>query len=276
MKILLPVSADPFFKDALALAVDVATARNAEILAVCVIDQSEIRRIAGGGGLGAIHMAQHAAEEFEQRKMAEAAEALLFITQFCANAGVVAHGDIRGGELIEEFLASAGGCDLVVGSIGSQFKPGTEDKPGKLVLKMMRDGGIPVLLACTPYRPVRVVLIGCGGGLRSERAVAAMIKLSLWKSGCRRILLAVDDLPENGEKRLAAPRNLLADAGYDLWETLVVKGRKQEVFSDVCETEKADVVVLGGWGERRWDDLMGLSVTGRLLSEGRRNLFLYM
>ena len=46
--------------------------------------------------------------------------------------------------------------------------------------------------------------------------------------------------------------------------------------SSFCEAEGADVAVLGGWGERRWDDLLGRSITGRLLEEGRRHLFLYM
>ena len=56
----------------------------------------------------------------------------------------------------------------------------------------------------------------------------------------------------------------------------MIPGRRLEAFSAFCEKENADLVVLGGWGEHRWDDLMGLLLTGRLLEEGRRNLFLYM
>jgi nucleotide-binding universal stress UspA family protein len=276
MNILLPVSADPSFENARSLAIDVAKEHGAEIHAVYVIDRSEIRRIGGGGGLSGINMAQHAAEEFERRKLAEGTEVLLSIIQACAKAGVQAHGDIREGEPPEEFLASVGGCDLVVGAIDSHFDPAMEDRPGKTVLRMMKEGDVPVLLACTPYRPVRTVVIGCGGKNRTERAVGAMTKLSLWKSGVRGILLSVDDNPDHGASRQVAPRNLLADAGYVPWEARVIKGSRLESFSGFCEKEKSDLVVLGGWGEHRWDDLMGLSITGRLLSEGRRNLFLYM
>lgn len=276
MTILLPVSADPSYKDALSLAVEVAKAHGADIRVVSVIDQAEIRRIEGGGGLSAIHMAQHAAEEFEKRKLEEATESILAAIQVCANAGVQAHGDIREGDPPEELLASAGGCDLLVSSIASHFDPGLEDKPGQLVLSMMQDGGIPVLLACSPYRPIRTVVVGCGGKPRTERAVGAMTKLSLWKSGIRGILLAVDDSPEAGEARLSAPRNILADEGYPSWEAQVVPGHRQEAFSTYCRKENADLAVLGGWGEHRWDDFAGLSITRHLLGEARVNLFLYM
>ncbi|MCL1926196.1 MAG: universal stress protein [Syntrophorhabdaceae bacterium] len=276
MNILLPVSNDPSFKDALALAIDVAKVYGATIRVLYVIDQSEIRRIEGGVGLGSIHMAQHAAEETERRKMAEATEILSSVSQACANAGVQSQGDIREGKPAEEFIASSGGHDLVVGAINSHFNPDMKDKPGKMILKIMRDGGIPILLACTPYRPIQTVVIGCGGRFRTERVVGAMTKLSLWKSGCRGILLTVADSPEDGEERIAMPQNLLANAGYGSWEPRVINGRKQEAFSDYCEKENVDLAVLGGWGEHRWTDLLGFSITGCLLNEGRRNLFLYM
>ncbi len=276
MNILLPVSRGPSFQDALTLAVEVAKSHGAEIRVFYVIDRKEIERIGEGGGLAAIHLAQHAAEEIEKRMMEEATTAILEATNACARAGVTAHGEIREGEPLKELLAVAGGCDLAVAAIASHFDPDLEDKPGRLVLSLMREGGIPVLLACTPCRPVRTVVVGCGGGIRTERAVGAMARLSLWKAGCRGILLAVEDTPEEGESLLSAPRNALADAGYPPWEERVIPGPRQESFAAFCEKENADAVVLGGWGEHRWDDLLGISITGHLVEEGRRNLFLYM
>jgi len=276
MIILLPVSSGPSFKDAVSLAIEVAKEHEGEIRVVFVIDEREIRRIESGGGVGAIHMAQHAAEEYGRRQMEEATGILLETIQTCGQAGVHAHGEIREGEPEKELLAAAGGCDLVVAAIASHFDPQLEDKPGQVVLSMMKDGGVPVLLACSPYRPVRTVVVGCGGKIKTERVVGAMTKMSLWKSGRRLILLAVDDSPEGGRLRFIASRNLLSEAGYPPWEEQVVPGRRLEAFSAFCEKENADLVVLGGWGEHRWDDLMGLSVTGRLVEEGRRNLFLYM
>jgi nucleotide-binding universal stress UspA family protein len=140
----------------------------------------------------------------------------------------------------------------------------------------MREGGIPVLLSGAPYRPVRTIVAGCGGGLRTERAVGAMARLSLWKEAPRGILLAVNDAPEGGQERIAAPRQILADAGYPPWEEKVLPGPRATTFLSFCDSVDADVVILGGWGEHRWDDLLGLSVTGRLLEDGRRHLFLYM
>ncbi len=276
MNILLPVSEGPSFKDAVSLAVETAKAHGGEIRVVYVIDRREIRRIEGGGGLSAIHLARHAAEEYEKKKMEEAAGILLETIRTCASSGVRAHGDIREGVPAEELLAVSGWCDLAVGAIASHFDPEMEDRPGELVLSMMRDGGVPVLLACSPYRPVRTVVVGCGGKTKTERVVGAMAKLSLWKEGYRGILLAVDDSLEEGRLRIARPRAILADAGYPPWEERVISGNRLEAFSSFCEKEGVDLAVLGGWGEHRWNDLLGLSITGRLLSEGRRNLFLYM
>jgi nucleotide-binding universal stress UspA family protein len=86
----------------------------------------------------------------------------------------------------------------------------------------------------------------------------------------------VDDAPEGGQKRIAAPRRILADAGYPAWEEKVLPGPRVKTFLSFCDSVAADVVVLGGWGEHRWDDLLGLSVTGRLVDDGRRHLFLHM
>jgi len=276
MNLLLPVSRGPSFPDALRLAVETAKGHGGRVRVLSIMDEGEIRRIEAGARPGAIHLAQRAAEEVEKRMLAEGAAAVREATRACEEAGVPAQGDVREGDPEKELVAAAGSADLLVSAIASHFDPDLEDIPGQLVLAVMRDGTIPVLLAGAPPRPVRTVVVGCGGGPRSERVAGAMARLSLWKSGCRVILLAVDDSPEGGEARLSSPRQVLADAGYPPWEERVISGPRLEAFSSFCEKENADAVVLGGWGERRWDDLLGLSITGRLLEEGRRHLFLYM
>jgi len=276
MNILLPVSRGPSFQDSVALAIDVAKSHDGFVRVLYVVDRGEVRRVEETGGFGAIHLAQQAAEEVRKRMMDEGTGAVLEATNACALAGVPADGEIREGEPFQEILAAAAWSDMVVASRSSHFAPGLEDKPGRLVLSLMRDGGVPVLLACSPFRPIRTVVAGCGGGYRSRRAVGAMAKHSLWKTGFRMILLAADDSKAGGEERLAGPRSVLADAGYPPWEERVVSGPKAAAILGYCEEANADAVVLGGWGEHRWDDLLGFSITGRLVEEGRRNLFLYM
>jgi nucleotide-binding universal stress UspA family protein len=276
MNILLPVSRGPSFAGALRLAAETAKAHGGRVRVLAVVDEEEIRRIEKGARPGAIHLARHAAEEVEKRMVAEGTAAVREATRFCEAAGVPAQGDVREGELEDELLAAAGGCDLLVSAVASHFDPGLSDLPGRLVLSLMKEGTIPVLLSGALSRPVRTVVVGCGGGVRSERVAGAMARLSLWKSGCRVILLAVDDSPEGGRARLEAPRQLFLEAGYAAPEERVIPGPRLDAFTSFCESEGADAVVLGGWGERRWDDLLGRSVTGRLLEEGRRHLFLYM
>jgi nucleotide-binding universal stress UspA family protein len=276
VNILLPVSLGVSFDDAVRLAIDTAKAHAGRVRVLSVVDAAEIRRIEAGARPGAIHLTRHAADEVRKRMTAEGTAAVSGAVRRCEEAGVPAHGDVLEGELERELVAAAGANDLLVSAVASHFAPDLEDASGRLVLSVMREGGIPVLLSGAPYRPARTIVAGCGGGPRSERAVGAMARLSLWKEAPRGILLAVDDTPEGGQERIAAPRQILADAGYPAWEVKVLRGHRAATVLTFCESVDADVVVLGGWGEHRWNDLLGLSVTGRLLEDGRRHLFLYM
>jgi nucleotide-binding universal stress UspA family protein len=276
MNILLPVSLGASFDAALRLAIDTAKARAGRVRVLSVVNAAEIRRIEAGARPGAIHLALHAAEEARKRMTAEGTAAVAGAVRRCEAAGVPVQGEVLEGEIERELVSAAGANDLLVSAIASHFDPDLEDASGQLVLTVMREGGIPVLLSGAAYRPVRTIVAGCGGGVRSERAVGAMARLSLWKDAPRGILLAVDDDPEAGRERIAAPRRILADAGYPAWEEKVLPGPHRPAFLAFCEAIDADAVVLGGWGEHRWNDLLGLSITGRLLEDGRRHLFLYL
>jgi nucleotide-binding universal stress UspA family protein len=276
VNILLPISRGASFDGAVRLAIDTAKAHAGRIRVLDVVDAAEIHRIEAGARPGAIHLAIHAADEVRKRMTAEGTAAVAGALRRCEEAGVPAHGQVLEGELERELVAAAGAHDLLVSATASHFDPDLEDASGRLILSVMRDGGIPVLLSGAKYRPVRTIVAGCGGGIRSERAVGAMARLSLWKDAPRGIFLAVDDAPEEGRERIAAPRRILADAGYPAWEEKILPGPRATTFLSFCDSVDADVVVLGGWGKHRWDDLRGLSITGRLLEDGRRHLFLYM
>jgi nucleotide-binding universal stress UspA family protein len=276
MNILLPVSLGASFDAAVRLAIDTAKARAGRVRVLSVVNAAEIRRIEAGARPGAIHLALHAADEARKRMTAEGTAAVAGAVRRCEEAGVSVQGEVLEGELERELVSAAGANDLLVSAIASHFDPDLEDASGQLVLTVMREGGIPVLLSGAAYRPVRTIVAGCGGGIRSERAVGAMARLSLWKDAPRGILLAVDDDPEAGRERIAAPRRILADAGYPAWEEKVLSGPHGPAFLGFCDSVDADAAVLGGWGEHRWNDLLGLSITGRLLEDGRRHLFLYL
>ncbi len=276
MKILLPVSLDPSREDALRLAVDTALSLGAEVRGLFVVDRPGIERSGAGAPPGAIHIARHAGDEIAERLEAAGVGAVTDAGRACREAGVPFAGDVAAGDPRREIEDACAACDLLVSGLSSRYAHDEGDDPGGLVLSLMKDRVAPVLLACSPYRPAKTVVVGCGGGHRTSRAVGAMARLGLWKARCRVVLLAVADSPGEGEALLADPRRTLADAGYASWEEKVVPGPKVDAFSEFCESERADAVVLGGFGEHRWDDLLGRSVTGRLLAEGRAHFFLRM
>ncbi len=276
MKILLAVSLDPSREDALRLAADTALPVGAEVRGLFVVDLPGIERREAGAPPGAIHFARHAGEDIARRLDAAGAGAIAAAGRACRDAGVPFAGDVVEGDPRREIEDACAACDLLVSGLSSRYAHDAGDEAGSLALSLMKDRVAPVLLACTPYRRVKTVVVGCGGGHRTSRAVGAMTHLGLWKTGCRLVLLAVADSAADADARLAAPRRALADAGYASWEEKVIPGPKADAFSGFCEAERADLVVLGGFGEHRWDDLIGRSVTGRLLAEGRAHAFLRM
>lgn len=276
MRILLPVTLDPSGDDALRLAIDTARSIGADVRGLFVVDLPGIERCEAGAPPGAIHIARHAGEEMAEGLANAGARAIESAGRACREAGVAFAGDVAKGDPRREIEDACAACDLLVAGLSSRFAHDTGDEPGSLALSLMKDRVAPVLLACTPYRPVRTVVVGCGGGHRTARAVGSMAHLGLWKGGCRLALVAVAGSPREGEDRLAGPRRVLSDAGYPPWGEKIIPGPKVEAFSGFCEAERADAVVLGGFGEHRWDDLIGRSVTGRLLAEARAHLLLRM
>lgn len=276
MKLLFPVSpADPSGA-ALLLAIDTARSHGGEIHGLALVDLEGIRRVESGAPPGAIYLARQTEKRLAERDAAKASASLEKVAAACRAAGVAFRGEVAAGDPRKEMEKACASCHLLVSGIDSRFAHDQADEPGEMLLSMMQSRSAPLLLSATIYRPVATVVVGCGGGDRTSRAVGAMARLSLWKSGCRIILLAIDDSPEAGEARIAPVRHILSDAGYRSPEERVLPGPKSDRFPEFCEEAGADAVVLGGWGEHRWNDLLSLSVTGRMLSLGLQHLFLYM
>jgi nucleotide-binding universal stress UspA family protein len=276
MTILFPVSLDPSRDDSIGLAIETARSLSAGIRILYVVDRDGIRRMEAGAPPGAIHMAMEAEEEIVRRESSAGSEIVAGLAKRCTDAGVPFTADVREGTPGDEFDKAAARCDLLVAGIESQFFFRRQDAPGKQVLAMLKAKVIPILLAASPHRPVRTVVVGCGGAIRTARATGAMARMGLWKENCRIILLAVDESPEGGEARLAEPRRILQEAAYPPWEEKVIPGPKAKTFPEFCTEVHADAVVLGGWGRHHWDEILGHSITTTLLSDPSRHLFLYM
>ncbi len=276
MTILFPVPLDPSRDDSFGHALDIARSRSAGIRILLVVDRDGIRRVEAGAPPGAIHMAQEAEEEITRRESSAGAEIVAGLCKRCADAGVPFTADIKVGDPREEIEKEAARCDLLVSGSPSQYYFNRQDTPGKLVLALMKDRIIPIVLAATPYRPARTVVVACSGNMHQVRAAGAMARLGLWKGNSRLILLAADDSPEKGKARMAETRQILEDAGYPPWEEKIVPGPKGETIRKFCDEAGADTIVLGGWGKHHWDEILGQSLTESFLSTHQHHLFLYM
>jgi nucleotide-binding universal stress UspA family protein len=277
VRFLVPVSLDPSSAAAGRLAAETARTIHAEVRFLYVVDRVGIHRTTDSGALPAmIRIAQISEEETAERLAEEGKKAVTDLCRVCKELGVLYTGELKTGAPREEIENSLAGHDLVVAGMTSRYSFDRADEPGKLPFSLMHEHSVPFLLAASPYREVKTVVIGCGGGERTALAVGAMMRVGLWKAGCRIILLAVDESETEGDARLAGPRRILADSGYSGWEERVVPGERAEAFLGFCEQEGADAVVLGGWAAHRWHEFFGRSITGRILEAGRFHAFLSM
>jgi nucleotide-binding universal stress UspA family protein len=240
-----------------------------------VVDRSGIERTGAGAHPGSIHLAEEATrsigereEEASERGVEEAVESLVA-------EGIEAEGEVREGDPHDEIVREGADCSLLLSSASSRYAFRDRDQPGTLLIHLMRERLLPVLLAGSVTEPVGTVVVGCDGGERSIRAVGAMARLGLWK-GERILLAASDDLPEGRERKIAAAREILAEGAYPRVEEHPLSPPKRSSFPSLCAREGAQAAVLGGWGEHRWDDLLGLSLTDVMLREGRLHLFLWV
>jgi nucleotide-binding universal stress UspA family protein len=276
VKLLFPVPSELSPDDALKLAVETASAHAGRIRILFVVDEEGISRLEAGAPPGAIEVAAEAYRQLEASETSRGEKTVGAALAACAAAGVAASGEVLSGSPHELIGQATADCDLLVSGISSRYAFGGNDRPAALALSFMKDRSIPVLLAASPCRPVKTVAVGCGGGDRTLRAVGAMARLGLWKSGERIVLIAADDDPERAEKKLSGPRKILAEAGYADVAEVRTPMPKVENFLAACDREKVDAVVLGGFGQHRWDDLFGFSITTRMLREARHHLFLFM
>ncbi|HZD54888.1 MAG TPA: universal stress protein [Candidatus Aquicultoraceae bacterium] len=274
--VLFPVPLDPSRDDAFSLALDIARSLRAVIRVLFVADRDGIRRREAGAPPGAIRMAREAEEEIARRESSAGAEIVSGLCRKCRDAGVGFAADIRIGIPAEEIEKAAARSDLLVAGLASQFLFDRQDAPGKMVVSFMKKRILPAVLAASPYRPVRTAVVGASGAVPSTRAIGAMARLGLWKEDCRLILAAVDDSRDEGSRRLEEGRKILEESGYPPWEEKVLPGPKARTFLEFCDGADADAVVLGGWGQHHWDEILGHSITGNCLSMRRYHLFLYM
>lgn len=276
MTLLFTASLDSSCEDSFLLALEIARSLSAGIRILYVVDRDGISRVESGAPPGAIHLAQEAEEEIVRRESSSGSEIVAGFCKMCTDAGVPFTAAVKVGNPGDEIDKEAARCDLFVAGFASQYFFNRQDAPGRQVLTMMKERLLPIVLAASPYRPVNTVVVGSSGGVPAARAVGAMTRLGLWKANCRLILLAADNSPEGGEARLAEARQILRDAGYPPWEEKVIPGPKWETFPRFCEEEKADAVVLGGWGKHHWNEILGHSITANFLGKQDHHLFLYM
>lgn len=276
MKILYPLPTPGSPPDALEMAIDIARAHGGKIRILSIVDTERIRSIEAGATPGAIEIAHDVVEEITARERDIAAESLKAALRRCGEAGVPTDGKMVEGDPREELVLASVDADLLVAGINAHFAFGGEDKPAGLALSLMKDRTVPVLLCASPWRAVRTLAVGCGGGERTLRAVGAMARMGLWKTGVRTVLLAVDDDSERAERKIAGPREVLEEDGYTGLESVTAPMPKIENFLAACKREQVDAVVLGGFGEHRWNDVFGFSITGRMIREAQHHLFLFM
>lgn len=150
---------------------------------------------------------------------------------------------------------------IVVGKRGerSSWKRGDLGSHLEGALRAARS---PVLIAPSEPQEIRRFLFAFDGGAHSGDAVRYLAENPLLR-GCSGTLLLAGDRPEV-QQQLQDAASRLRRAGYDVQEE-IVRGDPETVIPDILNAEEIDLLVMGAFGHSRIREILGGSMTLRLL-----------
>jgi nucleotide-binding universal stress UspA family protein len=254
------------YSDAAAtLAIDWARRHEARIVAVGVVDAPAIQRAEPVPvGAGAYKRAR------DEARMADAHHRVAaFLGGFEARsraAGVPAEVLEDIGDPAARILHEAERCDVVVLARETHFHFETQDRPDETLAQILRRSPRPVVVAPRDLLDERRgVLVACGGGRESARALQTFQLLGLAAGEAIQIVTIHADAAEAGAIAGHAGRYLAAQGAVHRLHPVVSSGDPAGILLEEIRRARPRLVVMGAHGHHPIRDLFTTSVTRAVL-----------
>jgi nucleotide-binding universal stress UspA family protein len=175
-------------------------------------------------------------------------EALRWLKDRCADAGVPAVTDLEAGGIIEVIEAAAARAALL--SIGRRGYHHADDPDwlGRHLRTIAHHVHRPTLVGGEQERSLRHLLLGYHGRNHAADALEWAVKLQGWLNAPVDVVVAWEDedAPSRPE-RAAAIRQELTAQGLEIGGLLAREGQPAPVISAAAEETQADLIIIGGY-----------------------------
>lgn len=241
-RILVALSGTPCTASAIAHGVELATAHNAELTGVTVIDPDRLQDVGPvpiGGAAAAHELAEH-------RMLLASQHVEEVIAQFeiaCSDAGVNSQILRETGDSAEKLLADWRYHDLTIIGLRGLFEYGILHDHGHLVLDVIGAGLRPLLAVAEEYRPIQKALVAYDGSPLAARAMKAFCMIGIWSPMPTTIACFSG---QDGD-----PDTLLKDGAAYLQShsfsptPVRVEEKPRTTILDLMDSEDADLLVMG-------------------------------
>jgi len=171
---------------------------------------------------------------------------------------------LRIGDLVETMHAFEDEADLIV--IGKRGEAADFAKLhlGSNIERVVRASAKPTLVAAREFKPVERVLIAFDGGPSITKAIAYLSKPQAAFAGLSVTLLMAGEFTTDAKDRLDRATATLGMAGFEV-SSRIVQGEPERVISDVVETERFNLLVMGAYGHSRIRNLIVGSTTTEMI-----------
>jgi nucleotide-binding universal stress UspA family protein len=193
-RVLLGIGGTPFTRVAIQRAVELCRLHNAQLTAVTVVDEQQLRRVGpvpAGAGVSAVELRKHRLAV--TRELIE--EAVDLLKAACKDSKVQVAIHREQGEPFQLMVDYARYHDLSVFGLRSMFECDILDtsgiQPADMLSRMVTGGVRPIVAVSERFRSIRRVLIAYGGSARAAEAMKQFVGLSLWPDVNLRILACV-------------------------------------------------------------------------------------
>jgi nucleotide-binding universal stress UspA family protein len=241
-RILVGLGGTPYTPFAIARAIELAQAHQAELTGVTVVDVRRLKRV-GPVPLGASASAKELREFRLEVAQEHVNEATAQFEAACRDAGISYCVRQEEGNPFSTMAADARYHDLMIFGLKSLFEHDVVRDPHDVLIRLIAEGVRPILAVSPDARPIHRVLIAYSGSMESAKTIKWFAQLNPWPRAKLRVV-TFDSSPEEAEQRVGDAAEYLRSHGFEPEEAFVPGPPKHGVLPCAADWG-ADLIVAG-------------------------------
>lgn len=241
-RILVGLGGTSYTPFAIARAVELAQAHQAELTGVTVVDVQRLKRV-GPVPLGASASARELREFRLEVAQEHVKQSTAEFESACRQAGVTYCVRQEEGNPFTTMASVSRYHDLMIFGLKSLFEHDVVRDPHDVLVRLVAEGVRPLLAISPDTRPIRRILVAYSGSMESAKTIKWFAQLGLWPGAQLRVV-TFEHPAEEAEQLVGDAADYLRRYGFEPEEAYVPASPKHELLPYAAEWQ-ADLIVAG-------------------------------